>query len=338
MIRLVFFIILIFVLKTSFAQFSPAVGEIGSTAINKDSSIIISWADECIVKRGFLNIEDTNYYELNLTDSTNKAYFGYDSLATGKPLNNTSVVSLGDGGYAILKFNNPIKNGNGFDFAVFENGFKASENNYFLELAFVEVSSDGINFVRFPSSSLTQDSSQIESFGYLNPQKINNLAGKYINDYGTPFDLEELVDSQSINIDSIVYVKIIDVVGDINSNFCSFDSYGNKINDPFPTMFSSGGFDLNGVGVINQLNSSIKNINHSIINIYPNPASKYIKFDLDYSENTSCEIFDILGNLKKRFFITNLSNSLYIYDLPNGVYLLKINNKNKSYIQKFIKN
>ena len=45
-------------------------------------------------------------------------------------------------------------NGNSWDFCVFENAF----NDSFLELGFVEVSSNGNDFYRFPSTSFTQDS------------------------------------------------------------------------------------------------------------------------------------------------------------------------------------
>ncbi|MFN6048554.1 MAG: T9SS C-terminal target domain-containing protein, partial [Bacteroidota bacterium] len=52
------------------------------------------------------------------------------------PAASNGVVSLGDGGIATLTFDPPITNGDGFDFAVFENTFLDT----FLELAFVEVS------------------------------------------------------------------------------------------------------------------------------------------------------------------------------------------------------
>jgi hypothetical protein len=56
--------------------------------------------------------------------------YGDDSCALGPADNN--VVSLGDSGYAIVKFDIPISDGPGFDFAVFENAF----DDEFLELAF----------------------------------------------------------------------------------------------------------------------------------------------------------------------------------------------------------
>ncbi|MFN5629401.1 MAG: hypothetical protein ACK48W_08950, partial [Bacteroidota bacterium] len=45
-----------FIVKISCAQFAPAAGEIGSTAIYKDSSVFINWAVSCSVQRGLMNI------------------------------------------------------------------------------------------------------------------------------------------------------------------------------------------------------------------------------------------------------------------------------------------
>ena len=56
-------------------------------------------------------------------------------------------MPLGDDGSLVLTFPAPIADGAGPDFAVFENAFSTE----FLELAFVEVSSDGTNFTRFPA-------------------------------------------------------------------------------------------------------------------------------------------------------------------------------------------
>jgi hypothetical protein len=169
------------------------------------------------------------------------------------------LLSLGDAGIAILQFSTPITNGNGPDFAVFENAF----NNTFLELAFVEVSSDGQNFVRFPSFSNNDTSFQIGPFGASDASKIHNLAGKYRAGYGTPFDLEELKDSTNIDINNISYVKIIDVVGSILPDYCSRDSRGIIINDPWSTPFNEGGFDFanksNELGWFCKTNNGIPN-------------------------------------------------------------------------------
>ena len=101
------------------------------------------------------------------------------------------TVSLGRGGSITLAFDHPIRDGLGFDFAVFENAI----NDSFLELGFVEVSSDGVNFFRFDNDSLT--TSLVASFGEVDPTNVRNLAGKYRQGFGTPFDLEELARGES---------------------------------------------------------------------------------------------------------------------------------------------
>ena len=226
--------------------FCGAVGTEGCNAIKADSSAIVAWATGINVVRGPQSIANPE----GPVAST-----GVDSNALGMATLNNSlqVVSLGDGGSATLTFTHPIRNGEGPDFAVYENSFGDS----FLELAFVEVSSDGERFVRFPATSLTQTETQTNSTGATDPTFINNLAGKFRIGYGTPFDLAELADSTGINIDSIVYVRVVDVVGSINPQYGTYDAFGHIINDPWPTDNMSGGFDLSGVAVLNERIDSV---------------------------------------------------------------------------------
>ncbi|MCD4670816.1 MAG: PEP-CTERM sorting domain-containing protein [Actinomycetia bacterium] len=172
--------------------------------------------------------------------------------ATG---DHTDICSLGDGGYIVLGFDTAIANGSGADFAVFENGFYYSPGALFAELAFVDVSTDGNNWARLPSVSLT--SAPVGSFGTIDPTDIYNLAGRHPNAYGTseatPFDLDDLVSAAEVlsglvDLNEINYVCLTDVIGDGSA----FDSLGNPIYDPYSTPFESGGFDLEAVGVLNQ--------------------------------------------------------------------------------------
>ena len=220
--------------------FPPAAGVEGSTAIAKNSDAIVGWATGVQLLRGEGIITEPGTVVVD---------FGFPSASLHEAQGNSlEVVSLGDAGMATLTFNRPIINGPGFDFAVFENSF--SDN--FLELAFVEVSSDGHNFVRFPSVSLTQTEQQIDGFGTVDPTYINNLAGKYRQGFGTPFDLSELENvSKDIDLNNIRFVRIIDAVGCIQEGFATYDSQGNIVNDPWPTPFNSSGFDLDGVAIIN---------------------------------------------------------------------------------------
>jgi hypothetical protein len=174
------------------------------------------------------------------------AISGSPEAALG-PATENGVVSLGDGGWICLEFPGLVRNGPGPDFAVFENGFSDS----FLELAFAEVSSDGKTFVRFPAVSLTQTAVQTGPFGLLQGNLLHNLAGAYRAGIGTPFELDELEGMAGIDLQAIRYIRIRDVVGSIDPALGSRDSRGNLVNDPFPTPFPSGGFDLDAVAVLN---------------------------------------------------------------------------------------
>ncbi len=230
--------------KAQDGPFPPPAGQEGSTAISKDSSIFQSWASAIKTDRGLINFSNPD----EMAEGSNYATFGNRAnplgTATGFPNN---VISLGDGGEVIITFNEPIVNGPGFDFAIFENGFLDT----FLELAFVEVSSDGENYFRFPAVSLNSEDNQIGPFEEVDATYIHNLAGKYRSGFGTPFDLEDLEGTSGIDLNNIRFVKIIDVIGSVDPAYASFDSEGNMVNDPFPTPFFSGGFDLEAIGIIN---------------------------------------------------------------------------------------
>ncbi len=306
---------------TLFAQgpFSPPAGQVGSTAIHKDSPLFKGWAVGCEVSRGFKDISNPQLGYVTIGDCKD---------VVGKAAEK-GVLSMGDGGFAILRFDPPIKNGQGYDFAVFENSF----DDYFLELAFVEVSSDGENFYRFPSTSLTQTENQIGPFETLDATNINNLAGKYRIFYGVPFDLDELTGIPDLNTDSIHYVKIIDVIGSINPDYASYDCNGNIMNDPWPTPFPSGGFDLDAVGVIN---NTTKDNESFVVSVNPNPVTNNSKIRVyaPFEANIILQIINLSGKvlwsektevsyIGMHFFDINQNN-----ELKQGLYFVKIFHEN----------
>jgi hypothetical protein len=301
-------------------SFPPDAGTIGTTAIHKDSSIFSGWATACTINRGPQNILDPS---LGLASS------GTANNATGHS-GQHGTVSLGDGGSALLTFHYPIINGPGPDFAVFENAF----NHFFLELAFVEVSSNGIDYVRFPSYSETPTNDQVGGFDQLDPTYIHNLAGKYKVNYGTPFDLEDLIDSTAIDINNINYVRIIDVVGLINSQHSTFDSDGHTINDPFPTPYATSGFDLDAVGVIHQLVNITEKTN-SDVKVYPNPSNGRIQIQLINNNYQQLHIMDQTGKMiYQHNFDLVLEN--FSLNLATGVYILSASNQDVYHTQKII--
>jgi hypothetical protein len=213
--------------------------------------------------------------------------------ATGQ---NFDIVSLGEldrqelgqgaaPGYITLVFGDPcdpadgqaIRNGPGYDFAVFENGFLSEfttlmgsfEGQMLAELAYVEVSSNGRDFVRFPSVSLTP--ARPGPYGTIEVSNIHNLAGKHPNAggicTGTPFDLGELADHPDVvaglvDLNDIRYVRIADVPGEGRfaddapacidpGTWPEWAPYGTNhpIYDNWPT-WGSGGFDLEAIGVL----------------------------------------------------------------------------------------
>lgn len=209
--------------------YAPAAGKPGSTAVSKEDPAITNWAT------GYLNYVQG----ADLTDT-----WKTPEKALGKAVGDSfDIVSLGNGGGITLTFNGSIKNGAGADFAVFENSF----SDTFLELGFVEVSSDGSLYFRFPTVSLTPD--PVSAFGSLDPTNLNGLAGKYRQGYGTPFDLSALVGTAGLNINDVRYVRIVDVLG----NGSELDGLGHKIYDPYKTT-QSAGFDLDAIGVIHFAN------------------------------------------------------------------------------------
>lgn len=263
------------------AQFAPPAGQPGSTAIAADSSAFIAWADGCTLQRGPQDISDP---ELG------PASIGDELSAIGMPGEN-GVVSLGDGGVAILTFAQPITNGPGWDFAVFENGL----SDTFLELAFVEVSSNGVDYARFPATSNTQADVQVGGFGATDATLIDNLAGKYRANFGTPFDLDQLPDAAWLDVNTITHVKVIDVVGCIQDAYATYDHLGQKVNDPWSTAFPSSGFDLDAVGVIHQGSVGLEERMNDAVQLFPNPALRSTRMTINGEDALSVSILDAQG-------------------------------------------
>jgi hypothetical protein len=309
-----------------FGQFDGIVGSEGCKAIHCKDSRIISWATECEVIRGYQDIaKPENGY----------ASYGTEVNATGTVTDSNAldVVSLGDGGVAILRFQTPIVDGEGYDFAVFENSFDDS----FLELAFVEASSDGVHYFRFPATSNTPVEKQVNGFGKLEASHINNLAGKYRIGWGTPFDLEELTDDPNLDKNNIRYIKIIDVVGTIDSAYATYDANGNIVNDPYPTNFASGGFDLSGVGGIHDQNNTSINKNKDeelFVSVYPNPCNGFVYIQTDES------VFSLYNSMGQKLMEQSLRKDRFqinISEYPAGVYFVNLRNNQRMKTIKLIK-
>ncbi|MBN1972610.1 MAG: DUF4465 domain-containing protein [Sedimentisphaerales bacterium] len=260
----------------------------GRHASPQDSQSVInpifkSWATEAV-----------DYYQ---TPGVDFRWSNPDKTLGPVTGNVNDIFSLGDlsrqqvkdgesPGWIILTFSEPFGDVNGYDFAVFENGLISESTTsagsvageLLAELAFVEVSSNGVDFARFPSVSLTEKPGSI--FSTIQPDKVYNLAGKHSNAYdictGTPFDLRELaahpdVISGLVDINDVRYVRIVDIPGtgdfydkavehiDLNTdpNWATYEN-NHPIFDEWDTtllpLYPSSGFDLEAVGILNEQN------------------------------------------------------------------------------------
>ncbi len=230
-IKIVFYCCFIIMLASTAAAgpYAPAAGKPGSTAVSKDDPAFIDWASGWV----------------DYVPGGNLASTWMNPQKALGPAEGTSfdVVSLGSGGSITMTFDPPLSNGSGWDFAIFENSF----SDTFLELAYVEVSSDGVHFVRFDNDSLTAD--PVGGFGATDPTNIDGFGGKYRQGFGTPFDLADLSTKDDVldgvvKLNEISYIRIVDIIGD--GTF--FDTSGDVVWDPYPTA-QSAGFDLDAVGV-----------------------------------------------------------------------------------------
>lgn len=144
-------------------------------------------------------------------------------------------------GTITVTFTASVVDKTGADFVIFENGFLSGQLS--ADFAYVEVSDDGVNFVRFPSDADTPV--PVGGFGTVDPTGINNLAGKHVNAYGnswgTPFDLAD------VGLSAVSHIRLVDVPG--NGSF--LDTSGDPIHDGWFTV-GSGGFDIEAFGVISR--------------------------------------------------------------------------------------
>ena len=199
--------------------YPAAAGKPGSTAIHRSDSRFTLWADRVTSYRVGTDC-------LTKWQDTSKAL----GSATEDP---ADITCLGAGGTITLAFPAYIKDGPGADFAIFENSFL----DEYIEHAWVEVSRDGINFLRFPNHSLT--TAPVGSFDLMDPTNVSGLGCKYRQPFGEPYDLAD------VGLDSVSHVRLVDIVGDGSAR----DSANRIIYDPFPNA-QSAGFDLDAVGVI----------------------------------------------------------------------------------------
>lgn len=189
--------------------------------------------------------QSSEYFPMNI--------FGAPSTIATKYIAETrpeEILSLGlDGEIVIGLKNNFIINQQGIDFIIFENCFvNQFTNKEFAEPAKVAVSKDGINYIEFPYNI-----DSLSGLAGVTPTIGNQDPFNYPACGGNGFDLND------VSIDTIKYIKIIDVSKEILSN--------KKHKNYDPTI---SGFDLDAISILHhtEIISSVNNSNLSIKPMY----------------------------------------------------------------------
>jgi hypothetical protein len=113
------------------------------------------------------------------------------------------------------------------------------------------------------------------------------------------------------------------------------------INDPFPTNFPTGGFDLDAVGVIHHLGTAnvISIANNISLSTYPNPVSDKLFFDVKgATEGLSVTITSVSGMTIYQNLSLSARNEVDMELYPAGMYYLVLRDANGSkWVEKIIK-
>jgi hypothetical protein len=129
---------------------------------------------------------------------------------------------------------------------------------------------------------------------------------------------------------------VIDVVGSIQNQYCSRDANNNKINDPWPTGWGNGGFDLDAVGVIHQQTVGIDELELRTISVYPNPATDVLYINLS-SSIYSIAVTNVIGEIVLKLENKSNTTSLSLSELKQGIYSLLVTSNDKKKQIKFVK-
>jgi hypothetical protein len=107
------------------------------------------------------------------------------------------------------------------------------------------------------------------------------------------------------------------------------------INDPWPTPFPNGGFDLDAIGVIHQ-NTSVglkeNNLDDNLY-LYPNPINKGEKLLLSTSKDI---LFVSVYNFSGQKILSTKENFISTSELTEGIYFIEVNSVNNSITKKLL--
>jgi hypothetical protein len=175
----------------------------------------------------------------------------------------TDVLSLGEGGSVTVGFDVTIADGPGVDFSVFENPLTFGD--VFAEVFFIEVSTDGVSFARFPSSYVGPQGppdftlmpiGTYDGFGGHQPVLTNAFTNPIdpadpARSGGESFDLawladHPLVQNGQVDLLQIHFVRLVDAP----TGGLAADSDGTAVYDSRNNPTGANSADVDAVAVI----------------------------------------------------------------------------------------
>jgi autotransporter-associated beta strand protein len=108
-------------------------------------------------------------------------------------------------------------------------------------------------------------------------------------------------------------------------------------NDKKPAYYRLKDIDFDGIENWSQIIFADCKNESTQIEVYPNPASDYIKVVSPISENTILKIFSIEGKILKTLPLVSKNNLINIIDLSSGIYIIEINTSKEKLQNKIIK-
>jgi hypothetical protein len=109
-------------------------------------------------------------------------------------------------------------------------------------------------------------------------------------------------------------------------------------NDKKPVYYRLKDIDFDGIENWSQIIFADCENESTQIEVYPNPASDYIKVVNPSEENTTLNILSMEGKILKSLPLVSKNNLINIKDLSVGVYLMELSNKTFNKRTRFFKN
>ena len=144
--------------------------------------------------------------------------------------------------------------------------------------------------------------------------------------------MDEVEDNELLDKSRVTHVRIVDVVGNIDPEYASYDSEGHIINDPWPTGFNSSGMDLDAIGVIHDIaHYDVPENEVEAIAIYPNPVKDRLTVKTENLQ--SIEVYNLMGQQ----VLVSTSSVIDMGVMNQGFYFVRIHADGKTVTKRIVK-